>query len=68
MNLYEEYGKAVIQAELAQGRVMELKQMIANELEKNRQARMSAMQKPSDKPVAEVKPEAKEKVVKPKAS
>lgn len=32
MNIYEEYGKACIQLEIWQGRVMELKKKIAEEM------------------------------------
>ena len=34
MNIYEEYGKACIQLEIWQGRVMELKKKIAEEMQK----------------------------------
>lgn len=36
MNNYEEYGRLVIQAEIIQGKMVEIKRKIANELNKEK--------------------------------
>ena len=51
MTHYEEYGKLMIQAEILNGRIQEVKKMIAEELQKPK----GKNEKPSDTPSPDAK-------------
>jgi len=59
MNIYEEYGKAMINLEIAQGKVNSLKQLIAEDIQKQQQ--QQKFQEPLQEQEQETKPETDKK-------